>query len=91
MASNLACSITVSVAFTSISGGYPCFRSIFFTAIGLITSLSQLTRDQFLELISCDHPEAKKYRKYAKKEYQYRNMSYQALNDFINRDKNVSI
>ena len=59
-------------------------------AEGTITSLSQLTRDQFLELISCDHPEAKKYRKYAKKEYQYRNMSYQALNDFINRDKNVS-
>ena len=60
-------------------------------ADGLITSLSQLTREQFLELISNDHPEAKKYRKYAKKEYQYRNMSYQALNDFINRDKNVSI
>ena len=60
-------------------------------APGVITSLSQLTREQFLELISCDHPEAKKYRKYAKKEYQYRNMSYQALNDFFNRDKNVSI
>lgn len=60
-------------------------------APGVIISLSQLTRDQFLELISCDHPEAKKYRKYAKKEYQYRNMSYQALNDFFNRDKNVSI
>ena len=60
-------------------------------ADGVITSLSQLTRDQFLELISCDHPEAKKYRKYAKKEYQYRNMSYQALNDFINQGKNVSI
>jgi hypothetical protein len=60
-------------------------------ADGVITSLSQLTRDQFLELITCDHPEAKKYRRYAKKEYQYRNMSYHALNDFINRDKNVSI
>ena len=60
-------------------------------ADGVITSLSQLTRDQFLELISNDHPEAKKYSKYAKKEYQYRNMSYQALNDFFNRDKNVSI
>jgi len=60
-------------------------------APGVITSLSQLTREQFLELISCDHTEAKKYRKYAKKEYQYRNMSYQALNDFFNRDKNVSI
>lgn len=63
----------------------------FTPAPGVITSLSQLTRDQFLELISSDHPTAKKYRDYAKKEYHYRNMSYQALNDFINRDKNVSI
>jgi hypothetical protein len=60
-------------------------------ADGVITSLSQLTNEQFLELISCDHLEAKKYRRYAKKEFQYRNMSYQALNDFFNRDKNVSI
>ena len=58
-------------------------------APGVITSLSQLTREQFLELISCDHPEAKKYRKYAKKEYQYRNMSYQALNDFLNHNSNT--
>jgi hypothetical protein len=58
---------------------------------GVITSLSQLTRDQFLELISSDHPEAKKYRRYTKKEFEYRNKSYQALNDFFNRDKNVSI
>jgi hypothetical protein len=58
-------------------------------APGVITSLSQLTREQFLELISCDHPEAKKYRRYAKKEYQYRNMSYQALNDFLNHNSNT--
>ena len=54
----------------------------FTPASGVITSLSQLARDQFLELISCDHPEAKKYRRYAKKEFEYRNKSYQALNDF---------
>lgn len=61
----------------------------FTPAPGVITSLSQLTRDQFLELISCDHPEAKKYRRYAKKEFEYRNKSYQALNDFINQIKNT--
>jgi hypothetical protein len=55
-------------------------------ADGLITSLSQLSREQFLELISSDHPDARKYMRYAKKEYQYRNMSYQALNDFY-RDR----
>lgn len=58
---------------------------------GVITSLSQLTRDQFFELISSDHPTAKKYRDYVKKEFDYRMKSYQSLNDFFNRDKNVSI
>ena len=31
---------------------------------GVITCLSQLTREQFLELISSDHPDARKYMKY---------------------------
>lgn len=57
----------------------------------VITSLSQLTKVQFLELISSDHPTAKKYHNYAKKEFDYRMKSYQSLNDFFNRDKNVSI
>ncbi len=52
-------------------------------APGVITSLSQLTREQFLELITCDHPEAKKYRDYAKKEFDYRMKSYEQLNLFI--------
>ncbi len=52
-------------------------------APGVITSLSQLTREQFLELITCDHPEAKKYRYYAKKEFDYRMKSYEQLNLFI--------
>jgi hypothetical protein len=54
----------------------------FTPAPGVITSLSQLTRDQFLELISCDHPEAKKYRRYHMKEYEYRIKSNKALNEF---------
>ncbi|MEY2921475.1 MAG: hypothetical protein RL108_84 [Bacteroidota bacterium] len=61
----------------------------FIPAEGVITSLSQLTRAQFLELISCDHPEAIKYRRYAKKEFEYRKKSYRALNDFINQIKNT--
>lgn len=60
-------------------------------AKGTITSLSQLTKEQFHDLLSSDHPSAKKYRDYAKKEFDYRMKSYQSLNDFFNRDKNVSI
>ncbi len=53
---------------------------------GVITCLSQLTREQFLELISCDHPDARKYRRCAKKEFEYHNKSYDSLNDFY-RDR----
>jgi hypothetical protein len=60
-------------------------------AEGTITSLSQLTKKQFHDLLSSGHPTAKKYRDYAKKEFDYRMKSYQSLNDFFNRDKNVSI
>ena len=56
---------------------------------GVITSLSQLTKDEFCELLSSDHPSAKKYRDYAKKEFDYRVKSYQSLNDFFKQDKNV--
>lgn len=58
----------------------------FTPAPGVITSLSQLTREQFLELISSDHPDARKYLRYAKKEFEYRNKSYNSLNDFY-RDR----
>ena len=53
---------------------------------GVISSLSQLTREQFLELISSDHPDARKYMRYAKKEFEYRTKSYNSLNDFY-RDR----
>jgi hypothetical protein len=56
-----------------------------------ITSLSQLTKEQFHDLMTSDHPSAKNYRDYAKKEFDYRMKSYQSLNYFLNRDKNVSI
>jgi hypothetical protein len=54
-------------------------------AVGVITSLSQLTKEQFHELMSSVHPSAKKYREYTKKEFEYRIKSYSALNDFLNR------
>lgn len=57
----------------------------FTPADGVITSLSQLTRAQFLELMSSDHPSAKKFRRYSKKEYFYHNASYNSLNDFFKR------
>jgi hypothetical protein len=60
-------------------------------ADGVITSLSQLSKEQFNELLSSDHPSAKKYRDYAKKEFDYKVKSYKALNDFFNQDKNVII
>jgi hypothetical protein len=60
-------------------------------AEGTITCLSQLTKEQFHDLMSSDHPAAKNYRDYAKKEFEYRVKTYQSLNDFFNRDKNVSI
>ena len=58
----------------------------FTPAPGVITSLSQLTRDQFLDLISCDHPSAKKFRKYSLLEHEYRTKSNQTLNEFY-RDR----
>ena len=51
-------------------------------AEGTITSLSQLTKEQFHDLMSSDHPDAKNYRDYSMKEFKYRMKSYQALNDF---------
>ena len=56
---------------------------------GTIKGLSELSRDQFLELMSSDHPAAKDFRKYHMKEYEYRIKSNQALNDFINQIKNT--
>ena len=49
---------------------------------GVIKGLSELSRDQFLELMSSDHPAAKDFRRYHRKEYEYRIKSNQALNDF---------
>ncbi len=49
---------------------------------GVINSISELSREQFLELMSSDHPAAKDFRRYHKKEFEYRNKSYRSLNDF---------
>jgi hypothetical protein len=54
-------------------------------AEGVITSLSQLSKEQLHDLMSSDHPSAKKYRDYSMKEFEYRIKSYQQLNDFLNR------
>jgi hypothetical protein len=54
-------------------------------AEGVITSLSQLSKEQLHDLMSSDHPSAKKYRDYSMKEFEYRIKSYSALNDFLNR------
>ncbi len=51
-------------------------------ADGTITCLSQLTKEQFHDLMSSDHTSAKNYRDYSKREFKYRMKSYQALNDF---------
>jgi hypothetical protein len=60
-------------------------------AEGTITSLSQLTKEQLNDLMSSNHPSAKNYRDYSMKEFEYRNKSYQQLNDFFKQNKNVSI
>jgi hypothetical protein len=60
-------------------------------AEGIITSLAQLTKEQLHDLMSSDHPSAKKYRDYSMKEFEYRNKSYQQLNEFFKQNKNVSI
>lgn len=52
-------------------------------ADGVITSLSQLTKEQFHDLMTSNHPSAKKYRDYARKEFDYRMKSYEQLNDFF--------
>ncbi len=59
-------------------------------AEGTITCLSQLTKEHFHDLMSSDHPAAKNYRDYSMKEFKFRTKSYHSLNDFFNRDKNVS-
>lgn len=53
---------------------------------GTIKGLSELTRAQFLELMSSDHPAAKDFQKYHKKEFFYRIKSYESLNEFY-RDR----
>lgn len=55
----------------------------FTPANGVITSLSQLSKEQFHELMSSSHPSAKKFRKYTIKEFEYRNKSYESLNEFF--------
>ncbi len=55
-------------------------------APGTYTRLSDLSREQFLELMSCNHPDAVKYRRYANKEFSYRKKCDKALNDFY-RDR----
>ena len=55
----------------------------FIPANDLFTSLSQLSKEQFHELMSSSHPSAKKFRKYTIKEFEYRNKSYESLNDFF--------
>ena len=57
---------------------------------GVIKSISELSREQFLELMSSDHPEAKKYRDFAKIEYEFRMKSYQSLNEFY-RDRFLKV
>jgi hypothetical protein len=54
-------------------------------AEGTITSLSQLTKEQFHDLMSSDHPDARKYRRYSKKEFEYRIKSYHSLNDYFSQ------
>jgi 16S rRNA A1518/A1519 N6-dimethyltransferase RsmA/KsgA/DIM1 with predicted DNA glycosylase/AP lyase activity len=58
-------------------------------APGVITSLSQLTKEQFHDLMTSKHPSAKKYRDYAKKEFDYRMKSYHSLNDLFNHNSNT--
>lgn len=53
-----------------------------------ITSLSQLSKEEFEQLISSENPHAQKYRDYAMKEFQYHNKSYRELNAFIKELRN---
>ena len=52
-------------------------------ATGVITSLSQLTKEQFHDLMTSKHPSAKKYRDYARREFDYRMKSYKQINEFF--------
>jgi hypothetical protein len=58
----------------------------FTLAEGVIISLSQLSKEQFHELMSSGHPEAKKFRKYSLKEFEYHKKSRLALTTFFKRD-----
>lgn len=53
---------------------------------GTIKGLSELTRAQFLELMSSDHHAAKGFRRYHKLEFKYRLKSNHSLNEFY-RDR----
>ena len=54
--------------------------------IGTIKGLSELSREQFLELMSSKHPAAKDFRRYHKLEFKYRMKSNHSLNEFY-RDR----
>lgn len=58
-------------------------------APGVITSLSQLTKEQFHDLMTSKHPSAKKYRDYARREFDYRMKSYEQLNEFFKENSNT--
>ncbi len=45
-----------------------------------IISLSELTKEQFLELLSSDNEFARRYRRYAKLEFTFRKKSYEQIN-----------
>ncbi len=57
---------------------------------GVIKGLSDLSREQFIELMSSKHTAAKNFRKYHKKEYEYRMKAYQSLNDYY-RDRFLKV
>jgi len=56
-----------------------------------ITSLSELSRKEFLDLMSSDHPSAKNYREYGEKEFKYRILSYKELNKFFKPSQNKTV
>lgn len=58
-------------------------------AEGTITTLSQLTKEQFHDLMSSDHPSAKSYRDYSMKEFKFRMKSYHSLNEFFKLNSNT--
>jgi hypothetical protein len=50
-----------------------------------ITSLSQLTKEQFQELLTSENHHVKKYLKYATLEFSYRIKSYEELNKLFDK------